>query len=212
MSRRLRIARALLATVAALLAGATRGLCSAEDSMERAKRPVVAIESVAVVDVMQGRIVGPRTVLIVDGRIAAIGEPGAVALPPAAVRVDGREHYLMPALVDTQTLVKPDRARGLPFLVAIGRSKRGCAAADRYSRGGNVAHRSRGSMFFMCGLSSSRGRPRTTACEVILLLDWRIAAAVRTVSAKSCRSTHQRTHDLRSRTCCLSTLSAIRSC
>ncbi len=100
MRQRIKIARALLATVAALLAGQAPHLCSAQVSIEGAERPIVAIESVAVVDVMQGRIVGPRTVLIVDGRIAAIGEPGAVVLPPTAVRVDGREHYLMPGLVD----------------------------------------------------------------------------------------------------------------
>ncbi len=39
-------------------------------------------------------------VLIVDGRIAAIEEPGAAAIPPGAVRVEGRGRYLIPGLVD----------------------------------------------------------------------------------------------------------------
>ncbi len=61
---------------------------------------MIAIESVAVVDVMRGEVVSPRMVLIVDGRIAAIEEPGAAAIPPGAVRVEGRGRYLIPGLVD----------------------------------------------------------------------------------------------------------------
>ncbi|MDQ3116274.1 MAG: amidohydrolase family protein, partial [Verrucomicrobiota bacterium] len=99
-NRRVVRAKLLSATVAALLSGQTPHLCRADDSTEGAERPIVAIENVSVVDVVQGRIAGPRTLLIVDGRISAIDKPGAVVLPPTAVRVDGREHYLMPALVD----------------------------------------------------------------------------------------------------------------
>ncbi len=84
-NRRVVRAKLLSATVAALLLWQTLHLCRADDSTEGAERPIVAIENVSVVDVVQGRIVGPRTVLIVAGRIAALGEPGAVALPPAAV-------------------------------------------------------------------------------------------------------------------------------
>jgi imidazolonepropionase-like amidohydrolase len=72
----------------------------AQDSAGATARPIVAIENVAVVDVVLGKIVSPRTVLIVDGRIAAIEEPGTAAIPPAAVRVEGRGRYLIPGLVD----------------------------------------------------------------------------------------------------------------
>ncbi len=64
------------------------------------QRPIIAIENVAVVDVVRGEIVKPRTVLIDNGRIAAIGEPDAIDIPSATVRVDGGGRYLMPGLVD----------------------------------------------------------------------------------------------------------------
>jgi len=64
------------------------------------ERPVVAITDVSVVDVEQGRAVGPRTVLVVDGRIVAIGAQTEVHVPADAQRVDGRGRFLIPGLVD----------------------------------------------------------------------------------------------------------------
>ena len=60
----------------------------------------VAIDSVAIVDVVHGRITSPRTVYVIDGRISSVGEPGAGAPVPAAERIDGRGLFLMPGLVD----------------------------------------------------------------------------------------------------------------
>ena len=117
---------ALLAMAATFFAWNALSVGRAEALAEAPPRPVIAIESVAVVDVMRGEIVGPLTVLIVDGRIAAIGEPGAVALPPAAVRVDGREHYLMPGLVDMHVHLfnnathRPPNEWAFPLFVANG--------------------------------------------------------------------------------------------
>ena len=74
---------ALLAMAATFFAWNALSVGRAEALAEAPPRPVIAIESVAVVDVMRGEIVGPLTVLIVDGRIAAVGEPGAVDIPPA---------------------------------------------------------------------------------------------------------------------------------
>ena len=71
------------------------------DSVETSDRPSIAIQNVAGVDVGRGQIIEPRTVLIVDGRIMAIGEPDAITIPTKALRVDGRGCYLMPGLVDT---------------------------------------------------------------------------------------------------------------
>lgn len=65
-----------------------------------AEAPPLAIERVAVVDVVRGNLVPERTVLIAHGRIAAVGKPGAVAIPPGAARVDGRDRFLIPGLVD----------------------------------------------------------------------------------------------------------------
>ncbi len=58
-NRRVVRAKLLSATVAALLSGQTPHLCRADDSTEGADRPIVAIENVSVVDVVQGRIAGP---------------------------------------------------------------------------------------------------------------------------------------------------------
>lgn len=85
-----------------------------QDPVERPNRPSIAIENVAVVDVVRGEIVEPRTVLIVEGRVAAMGEPDAVSIPAGAVRVDGRGCYLMPGLVDMHVHLFNDASRRPP--------------------------------------------------------------------------------------------------
>jgi imidazolonepropionase-like amidohydrolase len=102
------------------------GAARALDSVKPSNRPSIAIESVAVVDVVRGEILNPRTVLIVDGRIAAIGEPEAITIPAAAVRVDGRGSYLMPGLVDMHVHLfnnasrRPPNEWAFPLFVANG--------------------------------------------------------------------------------------------
>lgn len=66
---------------------------------EKAHR-TLAIENVAMVDVVRGRVIGPRSILIVNGRIAKMGEPNAVTVPVGAVQIDGRGSFLIPGLVD----------------------------------------------------------------------------------------------------------------
>lgn len=65
-----------------------------------AEAPPLAIERVAVVDVVHGNLVPSRTVLIAHGRIAVIGKPGVVTIPSGTVHVDGRGRFLIPGLVD----------------------------------------------------------------------------------------------------------------
>lgn len=115
-----------LAATAIFAAWGSPHLAQAQDVVEESKPPSIVIESVAVVDVVRGETAGPRTVLIVDGRIAAIGKPEAIALPPAAVRVDGRGRYLMPGLVDMHVHLFNNASRrapnewAFPLLVANG--------------------------------------------------------------------------------------------
>lgn len=78
------------------------------------KRPSIAIENAALVDVVRAEILEPRTVIIVDRRIAAMGEPEAVAIPAGAVRRDGRGRYLMPGLVDMHVHLFNDASRRPP--------------------------------------------------------------------------------------------------
>ncbi len=88
--------------------------------------PSLVIENVAVVDVAQGRTTGPQTVVVVDRRIAAIGEPDEVAVPPASTRVDGRGRFLVPALVDMHVHLfnnasrRPPNEWAFPLFVANG--------------------------------------------------------------------------------------------
>jgi imidazolonepropionase-like amidohydrolase len=104
-----RIVRALAAVIATL------GFVSAQTpSAEASKRPSIAIVNVAVVDVERGETFQPRTVLIVDGRIAAIGGPETVRVPPGAVRVDGHNRYLMPGLVDMHVHLFNNASRRAP--------------------------------------------------------------------------------------------------
>ncbi len=93
---------------------------------EAIPRPALAIEDVWVVDVVGGGIIGPRTVLIVNGRIAAIEKPGVTALPSGTVRVAARGQYLIPGLVDMHVHLfnnasrRPPNEWAFPLLIANG--------------------------------------------------------------------------------------------
>ena len=65
----------------------------------------VAFVGVTVVDVERGVSVPDRTVLVRDGRIAAVAHADSVDLPQGAETIDGRGRYLMPALWDMHTHV-----------------------------------------------------------------------------------------------------------
>ena len=55
---------------------------------------------VSVVPMDRERILKRQTVILRDGRIAAMGAAGSVEVPKEALRVDGDGRYLMPGLVD----------------------------------------------------------------------------------------------------------------
>jgi hypothetical protein len=110
----------------ALLASFCASQSRAQDRAESDRPVTIALTGVAVVDVVHGQLVGPRTVLIADGRIAAIGEPDATDVPTEAVRVDGSGRYLMPGLVDmhvhlfNNTSRRPPNDWAFPLFVANG--------------------------------------------------------------------------------------------
>ncbi len=62
-------------------------------------KQAVAITDVTVIDVRQDRVSRPRTVIVDDGRIIAIGG-SSDRIPDGAQRVDGRGKFLIPGLVD----------------------------------------------------------------------------------------------------------------
>ena len=112
--RRNRLAPALAALAAAFHAYSLSQLGAATKTPGTPPGAVVAIESVALVDVVRGEIVTPRTVLIIDGKIAAVEEPDGASIPPAAVRVDGRGRFLMPGLVDMHVHLFNNATRRAP--------------------------------------------------------------------------------------------------
>lgn len=89
-------------------------------------RQPIAITDVTIVDVEQGRLLGPRTVLIEDGNIVAIPMPRDAIIPASAQRVDGRGRFLMPGLVDMHVHLfnlsshRPPNDWSFPMYVANG--------------------------------------------------------------------------------------------
>ncbi len=60
----------------------------------------LAIEHVSVVPMDREVVLADHTVLVRDGRIAALGPAGALEVPADAQRIDGRGRFLMPGLAD----------------------------------------------------------------------------------------------------------------
>jgi hypothetical protein len=87
---------------------------------------VLAIEGITVVDVDHGVHLGPRTILIVERRIAALDAPGSVAIPDGATRVDGRGLFLVPGFTDAHVHLfnnasgRPPNDWAFPLFVAHG--------------------------------------------------------------------------------------------
>jgi DNA-binding GntR family transcriptional regulator/imidazolonepropionase-like amidohydrolase len=61
------------------------------------------IDHVGVVSMARPGVDADQTVVVVDGKVAAIGPAGTVAIPPGALAIDGRGKYVMPGLVDMHT-------------------------------------------------------------------------------------------------------------
>lgn len=62
--------------------------------------PVLAIERVALVSMESELVLLDQSVLVRDGRIAAIAATGELELPEGAQRIDGSGRWLMPGLAD----------------------------------------------------------------------------------------------------------------
>ena len=69
-------------------------------SAQQLAPPSVAITHVTVIDVATGTRTPDRTVLVTNGRIAAVGGTSEVQLPDDAAIVDGTNGYLVPGLWD----------------------------------------------------------------------------------------------------------------
>jgi imidazolonepropionase-like amidohydrolase len=61
---------------------------------------ILVFEHVSVIPMDSNRVLPDQSVLIQGDRITAIGPAATVSFPPQALRVDGRDKFLMPGLVD----------------------------------------------------------------------------------------------------------------
>lgn len=96
-------------------------LCAGRVAAQAAPAPV-AITHAAVIDVESGRTLPDQTVVVRDGRIAAVGPAASVAVPAGARVVDGRGKWVIPGLWDMHVHAAfPGLDRlTMPLLVANG--------------------------------------------------------------------------------------------
>ncbi|MBC7894293.1 MAG: amidohydrolase family protein, partial [Cytophagaceae bacterium] len=69
-------------------------------STEADRATTIAFARVGVVDVEGGRVLTDQTVIVREGRIAALGSSQEVPVPAGASVVDGKGHFLVPGFAD----------------------------------------------------------------------------------------------------------------
>lgn len=79
---------------------------SAGAAAPSAQANTVAFIHAAVVPMDRERVLADQTVLVVDGRIIAVGPASTVSVPVDALRIDARGRYLLPALSDMHVHVE----------------------------------------------------------------------------------------------------------
>lgn len=99
-------------------------LCDAHATTSAKTQPPLVIVDVTIIDVVNARRNGPRSVVVEEGRITAIGK--TVDVPAGAVRVDGRGKFLVPGLIDMHVHLfnnashRPANEWAFPLFVANG--------------------------------------------------------------------------------------------
>jgi imidazolonepropionase-like amidohydrolase len=88
-------------TPGSIRAIAAAGLCLTAGAMLYSQQsPVTAFVSVAVTPMDRERLLPNQTVVVRDGRIAAMGSAADIEVPRGAMTIQGRGRYLMPGLAD----------------------------------------------------------------------------------------------------------------
>jgi imidazolonepropionase-like amidohydrolase len=90
----------LIALALAIIALCAARTADAQASRGALARGTYAITGVSVVPMTAETTVANATVLVRDGRIAAVGPAGSVRVPAGTRRVDGRGKWLIPGLAD----------------------------------------------------------------------------------------------------------------
>jgi imidazolonepropionase-like amidohydrolase len=104
---------ARLSFAALVLLGFTAGTAAGQPSAAATLSSVpsaagtTAFVDVSVVPMDRERVLQHQTVLVRDGRIAAIGASASTPVPAGATRIDGRGRFLLPGLVDMHAHFAP---------------------------------------------------------------------------------------------------------
>ena len=101
------IARRSLPWLAALLACGSQALPTNADIGEAPASQPLALVGVRVISIARAGVDESQTVVVRDGRIAAIGPAGTTSVPGDARVIEGRGRYLMPGLVDMHVHIRP---------------------------------------------------------------------------------------------------------
>ena len=113
------MARTILQFAAAAYA---LGACCAQ-ATGLAQPNIVAFVHAAVVPMDRERVLPDHTVVVVDGKITALGPASAVTVPPEAVRIEARGRYLLPALSDMHVHIEGESWNALLSPQALAASK-----------------------------------------------------------------------------------------
>ena len=95
----------------------------AQASNVKVQSATVAFIHAAVVPMDRERILEDQTVVLVNGRVAAIGPSARVKVPPKAFRIDARGRYLLPALSDMHVHIEGESWNALLSAKARAASK-----------------------------------------------------------------------------------------
>ncbi len=96
---------------------------SAQAATPQATSRAVAFVHAAVVPMDRERVLPDQTVVVLDGRIAALGPASEVRIPREAVRIDAKGRYLLPALSDMHVHVEGESWNALLSPEALAASK-----------------------------------------------------------------------------------------
>ncbi|MGQ0764284.1 MAG: amidohydrolase family protein [Gemmatimonadota bacterium] len=92
------------------LLAALLGLVNLPPQSAAAQQSPVAFVDVTVIPMDRERVIERQTVVVENGRIAAMGPTSSVRVPPGAVRIEGRGRFLMPGLAEMHAHVPPNAA------------------------------------------------------------------------------------------------------
>jgi imidazolonepropionase-like amidohydrolase len=95
-----RFVPACTALLASLLIAGCSAAAPGRAQYAAGAQDVVAFVNVNVIPMDREHVAGGQTVVVRDGRIAAVGPADQIEVPAGATRVDGAGHYLMPGLAE----------------------------------------------------------------------------------------------------------------